>query len=91
MGEVNAGRGLNIEAFKVRNDGKDFGDEEGALSPMRNNEHFPDTASSPNGKGQGLIFDSELSPAAKGGNINLTISRVEQSTFLENSPYRRND
>ena len=40
-------------------------------------------------KKKGLVFDSEIQPAGNnGGNINLTVSRVEQSTIMDVSPSR---
>jgi hypothetical protein len=84
-------RVINIEDYKLKGDGGDESPEDGELSPATNNELLLDKPTS-GGKSKGLIFDSEIQPGGmNGGNINLTVSRVEQSTIFDMSVTRQKE
>jgi hypothetical protein len=65
--------------------------EEELLTPNSGNEDNNNRYLPEGNKVKGLVFDSEIGGAGVGGNINLTVSRVEQSTVMDLSPVRQRD
>ena len=78
-------RTINIEDYHVKGDEDDspLAQDDAEISPVSNKEQLLQEV--PAGKKKGMVFDSEIQPGNNGGNINMTTSRVEQSTFMDQS------